>query len=102
MCLRDRGGRRRDFHDLGVNTRQTMVHVQESKTGMFKLDCRHVSSLKWRTFLYFCSSFPLKSQVKKNLQSVLEKDKKLLLVPEEDHGVLSWQLKAVQKAPEGG
>lgn len=50
-------------------------------------------------FLLFISP---KEPSKKNLQSVLEKDKKLLLVPKEDHGVLSWQLKAVQKAPEGG
>ncbi|KFV63354.1 Piwi-like 1 [Dryobates pubescens] len=33
LSLADRGGRRRDFHDLGVNTRQTIEHVQESKTG---------------------------------------------------------------------
>ncbi|NXG47601.1 PIWL1 protein, partial [Psilopogon haemacephalus] len=33
LSLVDRGGRRRDFHDLGVNTRQTIEHVQESKTG---------------------------------------------------------------------
>ncbi|NXP80195.1 PIWL1 protein, partial [Ramphastos sulfuratus] len=33
LSLSDRGGRRRDFHDLGVNTRQTIKHVQESKTG---------------------------------------------------------------------
>lgn len=34
LSLADRGGRRRDFHDLGVNTRQAIEHVQESKTGM--------------------------------------------------------------------
>ncbi|NXU70935.1 PIWL1 protein, partial [Oreotrochilus melanogaster] len=33
LSLADRGGRRRDFHDLGVNTRQAIEHVQESKTG---------------------------------------------------------------------
>ncbi|NXE51879.1 PIWL1 protein, partial [Casuarius casuarius] len=33
MSLGDRGGRRRDFHDLGVNTRQAIEHVRESKTG---------------------------------------------------------------------
>ncbi|XP_055511474.1 piwi-like protein 1 [Leucoraja erinacea] len=33
MSLTERGGRRRDFHDLGVNTRKTMEHVKESKTG---------------------------------------------------------------------
>ncbi|XP_061624752.1 piwi-like protein 1 isoform X1 [Phyllopteryx taeniolatus] len=29
----DRGGRRRDFHDAEVNTRQTMEHVKASKSG---------------------------------------------------------------------
>ncbi|XP_009955581.1 PREDICTED: piwi-like protein 1, partial [Leptosomus discolor] len=33
LSLGDRGGRRKDFHDLGVNTRQAIEHVQESKTG---------------------------------------------------------------------
>ncbi|XP_026801499.1 piwi-like protein 1 [Pangasianodon hypophthalmus] len=32
--LGERGGRRRDFHDSGVNTRQLMEHVKESKTGL--------------------------------------------------------------------
>lgn len=31
--LGERGGRRRDFHDTGINTRQAMEHVKESKTG---------------------------------------------------------------------
>uniref|UniRef100_A0A3Q1JE75 Piwi-like RNA-mediated gene silencing 1 n=1 Tax=Anabas testudineus TaxID=64144 RepID=A0A3Q1JE75_ANATE len=31
--LGERGGRRRDFHDEGVNTRQAMEHVKESKSG---------------------------------------------------------------------
>lgn len=31
--LGERGGRRRDFHDAGVNTRQAMEHVKESKCG---------------------------------------------------------------------
>ncbi|XP_069034662.1 piwi-like protein 1 [Embiotoca jacksoni] len=31
--LGERGGRRRDFHDVGVNTRQAMEHVKESKCG---------------------------------------------------------------------
>ncbi|XP_048876096.1 piwi-like protein 1 [Brienomyrus brachyistius] len=30
----ERGGRRRDFHDTGINTRQAMEHVRESKTGV--------------------------------------------------------------------
>ncbi|XP_064424197.1 piwi-like protein 1 [Latimeria chalumnae] len=33
MSLGERGGRRRDFHDLGVHTRQAMEHVKESKVG---------------------------------------------------------------------
>lgn len=33
LSLAERGGRRRDFHDLGVNTRQNLDHVKESKTG---------------------------------------------------------------------
>ncbi|TSO88073.1 Piwi-like protein 1 [Bagarius yarrelli] len=32
--LSERGGRRRDFHDSGINTRQLMEHVKESKTGL--------------------------------------------------------------------
>lgn len=35
LSLAERGGRRRDFHDLGVNTRQNLDHVKESKTGRF-------------------------------------------------------------------
>ncbi|XP_068560124.1 piwi-like protein 1 [Cebidichthys violaceus] len=31
--LGERGGRRRDFNDAGVNTRQAMVHVKDSKLG---------------------------------------------------------------------
>ncbi|XP_074526370.1 piwi-like protein 1 [Halichoeres trimaculatus] len=31
--LGERGGRRRDFHDAGINTRQSMEHVKDSKTG---------------------------------------------------------------------
>ncbi|XP_064210077.1 piwi-like protein 1 [Anguilla rostrata] len=30
----ERGGRRRDFHDAGINTRQAMEHVKESKSGV--------------------------------------------------------------------
>uniref|UniRef100_A0A3B3S5C4 Piwi-like RNA-mediated gene silencing 1 n=1 Tax=Paramormyrops kingsleyae TaxID=1676925 RepID=A0A3B3S5C4_9TELE len=30
----ERGGRRRDFYDTGINTRQAMEHVRESKTGV--------------------------------------------------------------------
>ncbi|XP_013862602.1 piwi-like protein 1, partial [Austrofundulus limnaeus] len=31
--LGERGGRRRDFHDTGINTRQAMEHVKDSKAG---------------------------------------------------------------------
>ncbi|XP_042343719.1 LOW QUALITY PROTEIN: piwi-like protein 1 [Plectropomus leopardus] len=31
--LGERGGRRRDFYDAGINTRQAMEHVRESKSG---------------------------------------------------------------------
>ncbi|XP_021174036.2 piwi-like protein 1 [Fundulus heteroclitus] len=31
--LGERGGRRRDFHDIGIFTRQAMEHVKDSKTG---------------------------------------------------------------------
>ncbi|XP_041855225.1 piwi-like protein 1 [Melanotaenia boesemani] len=31
--LTERGGRRRDFHDVGINTRQAMEHVRDSKSG---------------------------------------------------------------------
>ncbi|KAJ7309724.1 hypothetical protein JRQ81_007787 [Phrynocephalus forsythii] len=34
MTLGERGGRRRDYHDLDVNTRQSMEHVRDSKTGV--------------------------------------------------------------------
>ncbi|KAG9354828.1 hypothetical protein JZ751_001541 [Albula glossodonta] len=30
----ERGGRRRDFHDAGINTRQAMEHVKDSKSGV--------------------------------------------------------------------
>ncbi|XP_063820686.1 piwi-like protein 1 isoform X3 [Pseudophryne corroboree] len=34
ISIGDRGGRRRDFHDLGICTRQTLEHVRVSKTGV--------------------------------------------------------------------
>ncbi|XP_063807044.1 piwi-like protein 1 isoform X1 [Pseudophryne corroboree] len=34
ISLAERGGRRRDFHDLGVNTRLAIEHVKASKTGV--------------------------------------------------------------------
>ncbi|XP_072288512.1 piwi-like protein 1 [Eucyclogobius newberryi] len=32
--LGERGGHRRDFNDVGINTRQAMEHVKDSKTGV--------------------------------------------------------------------
>ncbi|XP_071428127.1 piwi-like protein 1 [Pithys albifrons albifrons] len=59
LSLRERGGHRRDCHDLGVNTRQAMVHVQESKTGlsghMIKLASNHfrlTSRPQWALYQY--------------------------------------------------
>ncbi|XP_068099765.1 piwi-like protein 1 [Hyperolius riggenbachi] len=34
LSIGERGGRKRDFHDLGVFTRQAIEHVRESKTGV--------------------------------------------------------------------
>ncbi|KAM9320660.1 piwi-like protein 1 [Gastrophryne carolinensis] len=34
ISIGERGGRRRDFHDIGVNTRQAIEHVKASKTGV--------------------------------------------------------------------
>ncbi|KAM6318273.1 piwi-like protein 1 [Podargus strigoides] len=59
VSLADRGGRRRDFHDLGVNTRQDIEHVQESKTGssgtMIKLTANYfrlTSRPQWALYQY--------------------------------------------------
>ncbi|XP_072206985.1 piwi-like protein 1 [Excalfactoria chinensis] len=59
LSLADRGGRRRDFHDLGVNTRQAIEHVRESKTGtsgaMIKLVAnffRLTSRPQWALYQY--------------------------------------------------
>uniref|UniRef100_A0A8V0ZVE7 Piwi-like protein 1 n=1 Tax=Gallus gallus TaxID=9031 RepID=A0A8V0ZVE7_CHICK len=59
LSLADRGGRRRDFHDLGVNTRQAIEHVRESKTGssgaMIKLIAnffRLTSRPQWALYQY--------------------------------------------------
>lgn len=40
--LGERGGRRRDFNDTGINTRQTMEHVKESKTGLLNSIFFHI------------------------------------------------------------
>ncbi|NXU48963.1 PIWL1 protein, partial [Turnix velox] len=65
MSLADRGGRRRDFHDIGVNTRQAMEHVQESKTGssgvMIKLTTNYfrlMSRPQWALYQYHVSYNP--------------------------------------------
>ncbi|XP_053312111.1 piwi-like protein 1 [Spea bombifrons] len=59
ISLGERGGRRRDFHDLGVNTRQTIEHVKQSKTGVsgstIQLSTNHiklVSRPQWVLFQY--------------------------------------------------
>ncbi|KAM4796588.1 piwi-like protein 1 [Rhinophrynus dorsalis] len=59
LSLGERGGRRRDFHDLGVNTRQTIEHVKESKTGFsgntIQLTTNHiklVSRPQWVLYQY--------------------------------------------------
>ncbi|XP_073468568.1 piwi-like protein 1 [Aquarana catesbeiana] len=59
ISLGERGGRRRDFQDLGVNTRQTIEHVKTSKTGAtgsaIQLVTNHiklVSRPQWVLFQY--------------------------------------------------
>ncbi|XP_039213295.1 piwi-like protein 1 isoform X1 [Crotalus tigris] len=59
MSLGERGGRRRDYHDLGVNTRYLMEHVRESKTGVsgnvIRLSANHfrlTSRPQWALYQY--------------------------------------------------
>ncbi|XP_075754569.1 piwi-like protein 1 isoform X2 [Pelodiscus sinensis] len=59
LSLGDRGGHRRDFHDLGVNTRQAIEHVRESKTGTsgttIRLSTNHfrlISRPQWALYQY--------------------------------------------------
>ncbi|XP_075424811.1 piwi-like protein 1 isoform X1 [Ascaphus truei] len=59
LSLAERGGRRRDFHDLGVNTRDTIDHVKVSKTGVsgntIQLSTNHVrlvSRPQWVLYQY--------------------------------------------------
>ncbi|KAM4808124.1 piwi-like protein 1 [Rhinophrynus dorsalis] len=59
ISLCERGGRRRDFHDLGVNTRQAINHVIESKTGFsgntIQLSTNHIKLIsrpQWVLFQY--------------------------------------------------
>lgn len=40
--LGERGGRRRDFNDTGVFTRQAIEHVKESKTGLLYFNVLHI------------------------------------------------------------
>ncbi|KAJ7410675.1 Piwi-like protein 1 [Willisornis vidua] len=65
LSLRERGRHRRDYHDLGVNTRQAMVHVQESKTGLsghvIKLTTNHfrlASRPQWALYQYHVDYSP--------------------------------------------
>ncbi|KAJ1094267.1 hypothetical protein NDU88_007345, partial [Pleurodeles waltl] len=59
LSLGERGGRRRDYHDLGVNTRQGIEHVKDSKTGVsgttIKLSTNHfrlTSRPQWVLYQY--------------------------------------------------
>ncbi|KAM4046062.1 piwi-like protein 1 isoform 2-T4 [Anomaloglossus baeobatrachus] len=59
MAIGERGGRRRDFHDLGVNTRQTIEHVKASKVGstgakiqLLTNHIRLVSRPQWALYQY--------------------------------------------------
>ncbi|KFW03842.1 Piwi-like 1 [Eurypyga helias] len=65
LSLADRGGRRRDFHDLGINTRQAIEHVQESKTGssgtIIKLTANYfrlTSRPQWALYQYHVGYSP--------------------------------------------
>ncbi|XP_006147405.1 piwi-like protein 1 [Tupaia chinensis] len=66
LSLAERGGRRRDVHDLGVNTRQNLDHVKESKTGssgiIVRLSTNHfrlTSRPQWALFQYHVDYSPL-------------------------------------------
>ncbi|KAM8962021.1 piwi-like protein 1 [Pelodytes ibericus] len=59
ICLSERGGRRRDINDVGVNTRQLIDHVKESKSGFsgapIQLSTNHIrlaSRPQWVLFQY--------------------------------------------------
>lgn len=43
--LGERGGRRRDFNDAGVNTRQAMEHVKESKCGLSPFETQLIEQI---------------------------------------------------------
>ncbi|CAF90296.1 unnamed protein product, partial [Tetraodon nigroviridis] len=63
VTLGERGRRRWDFTDTGVNTRQAMEHVKESKTGLLDLDFfahirgvfGHELTFCWGFFFFFFS-----------------------------------------------
>nr|UAT11568.1 Piwi-like RNA-mediated gene silencing 1 [Cynops orientalis] len=65
LSLGERGGRRRDYHDLGVNTRQGIEHVKDSKTGAsgttIKLSTNHfrlTSRPQWVLYQYHIDYSP--------------------------------------------
>nr|XP_020644546.1 piwi-like protein 1 [Pogona vitticeps]XP_020644547.1 piwi-like protein 1 [Pogona vitticeps]XP_020644548.1 piwi-like protein 1 [Pogona vitticeps] len=65
MTLGERGGRRRDYHDLGVNTRHLMEHVKDSKTGVsgsvIRLTTNHfrlTSRPQWALYQYHIDYSP--------------------------------------------
>lgn len=65
MTLGERGGRRRDYHDLGVNTRQSMEHVKDSKMGFsgsaIQLTTNHfrlTSRPQWALYQYHIDYSP--------------------------------------------
>ncbi|NXF13603.1 PIWL1 protein, partial [Smithornis capensis] len=65
LSLAERGRLRRDFHDLGVNTRQAIEHVQESKTGssgsVIKLSANYfrlTSRPQWALYQYHVGYSP--------------------------------------------
>ncbi|XP_077317934.1 piwi-like protein 1 isoform X1 [Lithobates pipiens] len=65
ISIGDRGGRKRDFHDLGVCTRQTIEHVKVSKTGVsgkaIQLFTNHIklnSQPKWFLYQYHVGYSP--------------------------------------------
>ncbi|OCU01987.1 piwi-like protein 1 [Xenopus laevis] len=65
LSIGERGGRRRDFHDLGVNTRQAIEHVRDSKTGSsgntIQLSTNHIKLIsrpQWVLYQYHIDYAP--------------------------------------------
>ncbi|KAM5194696.1 piwi-like protein 1 [Mantella aurantiaca] len=65
LSLGERGGRKCDFHDLGVCTRQSIEHVKNSKTGVsgttIKLFANHVKLIsrpQWFLYQYHIDYSP--------------------------------------------